>query len=241
MKMKKRFLSVLLSLVMVLGLMPGMSLTAYADLEISITPTGGGSVTQQIDGDFLKFIATPNTGFVFQKWTYTISGSSQESSVNSINFLPSQLANLTNITAHFVRTLINYPSSPNGITVNGNTSFSNVKIHENADSVNAISLASSYSATDNNYAVLRIEGGFKAGDVVTIAGAINQTDQSKTGTADLFTISDGQVNVLFTTAQLINGRFESGDPVAETYTLKSDVPELYLGRKGNAKANITQL
>ena len=31
MKMKKRFLSILLSLVMVLGLMPGMSLTAYAD------------------------------------------------------------------------------------------------------------------------------------------------------------------------------------------------------------------
>ena len=31
MKMKKRFLSILLSLVMVLGLMPGMSLTAYAE------------------------------------------------------------------------------------------------------------------------------------------------------------------------------------------------------------------
>ena len=30
MKMKKRFLSILLSLVMVLGLMPGMSLTALA-------------------------------------------------------------------------------------------------------------------------------------------------------------------------------------------------------------------
>ncbi|MBQ9009556.1 MAG: hypothetical protein IJ088_09530 [Clostridia bacterium] len=31
MKTKKRFLSILLGLVMVLGLMPGMSLTAYAD------------------------------------------------------------------------------------------------------------------------------------------------------------------------------------------------------------------
>ena len=62
------------------------------------------------------------------------------------------------------------------------------------DSVNAISLGSSYSATDN-YAVQRIEGGFKAGDVVTIAGAINKTDKSKTATADLFTISDGQVKL----------------------------------------------
>jgi hypothetical protein len=31
MKMKKRFFGILLSFVMVLGLMPGMSLTAYAD------------------------------------------------------------------------------------------------------------------------------------------------------------------------------------------------------------------
>ena len=33
MKMKKEFLSILLCLVMVLGLMPGMSLTAYAEGE----------------------------------------------------------------------------------------------------------------------------------------------------------------------------------------------------------------
>lgn len=37
MKTKKRFLSILLSLMLVLGLMPGMSLTAYADGEPSVT------------------------------------------------------------------------------------------------------------------------------------------------------------------------------------------------------------
>ena len=42
MKMKKRFLSILLSLVMVLGLMPGMSLTAYA--EASSGTIGNASV-----------------------------------------------------------------------------------------------------------------------------------------------------------------------------------------------------
>ncbi len=46
MKMMKRFLKILLTLVMVLGTMLGMSLTAYADLTISINPAGGGSVTQ---------------------------------------------------------------------------------------------------------------------------------------------------------------------------------------------------
>ena len=39
MKMKKRFLSILLSLVMVLGLMPGMSLTAYAEGEETLLTT----------------------------------------------------------------------------------------------------------------------------------------------------------------------------------------------------------
>ncbi|MBQ9887586.1 MAG: hypothetical protein IJM37_12130, partial [Lachnospiraceae bacterium] len=37
MKTKKRFLSILLSLVMVLGLMPGMSLTAYAATDTYTT------------------------------------------------------------------------------------------------------------------------------------------------------------------------------------------------------------
>ena len=36
MKMKKRFLSILLSLVMVLGLMPGMSLTALAEVNCNL-------------------------------------------------------------------------------------------------------------------------------------------------------------------------------------------------------------
>lgn len=47
MKTKKQLLSILLSLAMVLGLMPGMSLTAYADNteELLTTLTFGGSST----------------------------------------------------------------------------------------------------------------------------------------------------------------------------------------------------
>lgn len=42
MKMKKRFLSVLLSFVLVLGLMPGMGLTAYADGSVTEVSTADG-------------------------------------------------------------------------------------------------------------------------------------------------------------------------------------------------------
>ena len=47
MKTKKRFLSILLSLVMVLGLMPGMSLTAYAaeTKTVTINYYGNGNTT----------------------------------------------------------------------------------------------------------------------------------------------------------------------------------------------------
>ncbi len=48
MKTKKRFLSILLSLVMVLGLMPGMSLTAYADVNVA-SVTQGGTTTEYAD------------------------------------------------------------------------------------------------------------------------------------------------------------------------------------------------
>ena len=41
MKMKKRFLGILFSLVMVLGLMPGMSLTAYAKSEVKYLDASG--------------------------------------------------------------------------------------------------------------------------------------------------------------------------------------------------------
>ena len=40
MRMKKRFLGILLSLVMALGLMPGMSLTAYADGDVASVTVG---------------------------------------------------------------------------------------------------------------------------------------------------------------------------------------------------------
>ena len=46
MKMKKRFLGILLSLVMVLGLMPGMTLAAYANSGTEENPWQIGKTTE---------------------------------------------------------------------------------------------------------------------------------------------------------------------------------------------------
>lgn len=79
------------------------------------------------------------------------------------------------------QTLVDYPSSMEGITISGTTASGTVKIHNNTDETACLSLKNGYTsdgAYNNNSINLAIEGGFKKGDVITLAGATNvkQTD-----------------------------------------------------------------
>ena len=142
-------------------------------------------------------------------------------------------------------TLINYPTAETGISVKGTTTFDAVKIKTNTTSVSGIKFANSYTSNDvlnDNYAKLEVEGGFKAGDVVTIAGAFNNGDNTKKAAIDLFTVgAENAITVLFTTQQFINGKLVDDDPVAETYTLTADADALYIGRNGNTGTFVTTL
>ena len=142
-------------------------------------------------------------------------------------------------------TLINYPTAQDGITVSGSTTFDAVKIKTNTTSIPGIKFANSYTsdnALNTNYAKLEVEGGFKAGDVITIAGAFNNSDDTKKAAVDLFTVgADNAITVLFTTKQFINGRTVDDDPVEETFTLEADAATLYLGRNGNTGTIVTTL
>lgn len=142
------------------------------------------------------------------------------------------------------QTLINYPSSQNGISVSGTTTFDAVKIKSNSQSISGVKFANGYTSSGeltSNYATVGVEGGFKAGDVITIAGAFNNSDETKKSAVDIFTVSEGTVTVLFTTQQFINGRTTDDDPVEETFTLTEDYDILYLGRNGNTGTLITTL
>ena len=87
-----------------------------------------------------------------------------------------------------------------------------------------------------------MEGGFKAGDVVTIAGAFNNSDGTKKSAVDLFVVgAEKAITVLFTTQQFVNGKLTDDDPVVETYTLEADADALYLGRNGNTGTIVTTL
>ena len=140
--------------------------------------------------------------------------------------------------------MIDYPTSQTGIAVNGTTTFDAVKIKSNTTSVSGIKFANSYStegASNGNNAELTVDGGFKAGDVLTIAGAFNNADDTKKSAIDVFTLDGTTPTVLFTTQQFINGRMTDDDPVEETFTLTDDVEKLYLGRNGNTGTIVTLL
>ena len=139
---------------------------------------------------------------------------------------------------------IDFPTSQDGITVSGTTTFDAVKIKTNTTSIPGIKFANSYTtegASNGNHAELTVEGGFKAGDVFIIAGAFNNADDSKTSKVDIFTLDGTTPTALFTTQQFINGRLVDDEPVEETYTLTVDADKLYLGRNGNTGTFVTRL
>lgn len=146
------------------------------------------------------------------------------------------------------QTLIDFSKSQtSGITLPAsNVTIANVKIHKNTDNVAGIKFDKSYAsenALNGNEVKLSTEGGFKAGDKLTIAGAFNNSDETKQAKVDLFVKddSDNGYTVLFTTSAFINGRTVATDPVEETYTLKADADYLYLGRNGNTGTFVTTL
>lgn len=132
-----------------------------------------------------------------------------------------------------------------GVTISGTTAMGSANIHTNTDSANGIKLSNGYTtnnAINDNYIKLQVEGGFKAGDVVTIAGFFNNSDDNKESAAALFVPKeDGTAEVLWTTEKFINGRLDSKDPVPQTYTLEKDCEVLYIGRAGNTSTYIYTL
>ena len=141
---------------------------------------------------------------------------------------------------------IDYPTSKNGITLmttdETQVSYSTVKIHKDADVVNCIKFGKSYIYAESDeyyYALLEIDGGFKSGDVITIAGVYNNKDEKNAAIA--FRSDPASTEPLWVTDNFINGKNNENDPVAQTYTLAADAAKLYIGRSGNTGTCVTLL
>ena len=144
-------------------------------------------------------------------------------------------------------TLVDFSQKIGTITLSGTCEETTVKLHENKDATPCLKFNNGYTTDDvinKNYIMISTDGGFKAGDVITIAGAINNSDNSeaKRGAIDIFTGEDGgKETVLFSTPDFINGRFVVDDPAEISYTLEADYASLKLGRNGNTGTNVTVL
>lgn len=145
-------------------------------------------------------------------------------------------------------TLIDYPTSQSGITlhnVGGQISFATVKIHTNKDEVPCIKIGKSFSAENlvvDNFVELTTEGGFKKGDVITIAGVFNNADDSKKAAVAFFTGEVGEKGkTYYTTKQFVNSRNTADDPAEEQITLTEDMPSVKFGRNGNTSACVVKV
>lgn len=141
---------------------------------------------------------------------------------------------------------INYPTSQDGITLmttdNSQVSYATVKIHENVDAVNCIKFGKSYKYAEDTeyyYAKLTVDGGFKAGDVITIAGVYSNDAEKNAAIA--FRSDPTSTETLWVTENFINGKTSAAEPVEQTYTLTTDADVLYFGRSGNTGTCITLL
>lgn len=145
-------------------------------------------------------------------------------------------------------TLIDYPTSQSGITlhnVGGQISFATVKIHTNKDEVPCIKIGKSFSAENlvvDNFVELTTEGGFKKGDVITVSGVFNNSDNTKKAAVAFFTGEVGaKAKAYHTTEQFINSKLAADDPTEEQITLAEDMPSVKFGRSGNTGACVVKV
>lgn len=132
-----------------------------------------------------------------------------------------------------------------GITISGTTEKSSAKYKTNTTSINCIKLANGFAnegKSNGNHIKLSYSGGFKKGDILTVAGFINNASESKQGSVCMFSI-DAETQDVDTIAKcpklFINGRLVDDDPTVWTYTLESDMDVIYLGRYPSANATST--
>lgn len=126
----------------------------------------------------------------------------------------------------------------------GTTTIGGVKINTNSNQVDGIKFANSLKNTDGiHYAkITPAEGGFKAGDVVSIAGCYNNSSEKETAVAIASSITaEGVATNIFKTSPLINGRLSADTPAAETFTLENDCEALYLYRDGGTTTYVIAL
>lgn len=215
-----------------------VSATAGTGGSVTIANASGATVTSgsEIEANTsLTFTATPNDGYEFVNWT---DASSNEVSTDA-TYTTTVSAEIS-LTANFKAKTPVTPTED--VIYNWNTIGSqkeNIAVTEgtkniNGTSVPCINFGSNYNASRYTYMSIKDKdnGGFKAGDIITITGLY--TGNKTTGIGmEIHTTRDGKA--VFSTP------YYNKELQTYTYTLTEDCDSLFFGRYGGATPNVTVL
>ena len=215
--------------------------------KVSATAGTGGSVSianagttvnsgSEVEANTsLTFTATPNDGYEFVNWT---DASNAEVSTNTT--YKTTVTAAISLTANFKSKTPVTPTED--VIYNWNTIGSqkkNIAVTKgtkniNGTSVPCINFGSNYNASRYTYMSIKdkYNGGFKAGDIITITGLYTGTKTTGIG-MEIHTTRDGKA--VFSTP------YYNKELQTYTYTLTEDCDSLFFGRYGGATPNVTVL
>lgn len=216
-----------------------VSATAGAGGSVSIANASGTTVNSDTEVEAntsLTFTATPNDGYEFVNWT---DASNTEVSTNA-TYTTTVSAEIS-LTANFKAKTPVTPTEDD-VIYNWNTIGSqkeNIAVTDgtkniNGTSVPCINFGSNYNASRYTYMSIKdkYNGGFKAGDIITITGLY--TGNKTTGIGmEIHTTRDDKA--VFSTP------YYDKELKTYTYTLTEDCDSLFFGRYGGATPNVTEL
>ena len=224
------------------------TISSVKKYTVSATAGTGGSVTianagttvnsgsEVEENTSLTFTATPNEEYEFVNWT------------DASNKIVSANATYTTTVTAAISLTANFkaktPVTPTGDDViynwkNIGRQKENIAVSEgtkniNGASVPCINFGSNYNASRYTYMSIKDKdnGGFKAGDIITITGLY--TGNKTTGIGmEIHTTRDGKA--VFSTP------YYDKERKTYTYTLTEDCDSLFFGRYGGATPNVTEL
>lgn len=215
-----------------------VSATAGEGGSVSIKNGSGTTVNSgsEVEANTsLTFTATPNKGYEFVNWT---DASNAEVSTNTT--YKTTVTAAISLTANFKSKTPVTPTED--VIYNWNTIGSqkkNIAVTKgtkniNGTSVPCINFGSNYNASRYTYMSIKdkYNGGFKAGDIITITGLYTGTKTTGIG-MEIHTTRDGKA--VFSTP------YYNKELQTYTYTLTEDCDSLFFGRYGGATPNVTVL